>query len=140
MNRKFWFVLITVIGFSNYSDYQAQVAVVANKSLSVKSIDTNTLINIYTLQSNELNAQKIKLFFLTEDSPTSKLILDKIGKTTGELKKIWLKAKLTGNGNPPEFVSTEADMIQKIEMIPNSIGFVRLNTAPSDVKVLLKIE
>lgn len=117
----------------------AQVAVIANKSLNVKTIDNNTLINLYTLQSNEVGAQKVKLFFLTKENETNKKFLETVKQTFQDLKKIWLRAKLTGNGTAPEFVNSESEMLEKVTSTPNSIGFINLKEVAGEVKVLIKI-
>jgi len=118
----------------------AQVAVIANKSINAKAVDNNSLSNLYTLQSNELGSQKVKLFFLTTENETNKIFLKSINKSMQDLKKIWLRAKLTGNGFAPDFVSSEAEMIEKVTSTPNSIGFVNQKEVSGDVKVLGKIQ
>lgn len=117
----------------------AQVLIIANKSVNAKSIDKNTLVNLYTLQSNELGSQKIKLFFLTTENETNKIFLSALSKTMPELKKIWLRAKLTGNGFAPDFVSTDEEMLEKISKTPGSIGFIIQKEVSDQVKVLTKL-
>lgn len=117
----------------------AQVLIIANKSVNAKSIDKNTLVNLYTLQSNELGSQKIKLFFLTTENETNKIFLGALSKTMPELKKIWLRAKLTGNGFAPDFVSTDEEMLEKISKTPGSIGFILQKEVSDQVKVLTKL-
>lgn len=116
----------------------AQVAVIANKSLNAKAVDKNAVTNLYTLQSNEVGSQKVKLFFLTTENETNKKFLDVLGKSFQDLKKIWLRAKLTGNGFAPEFVSSESEMLDKVGSTPNSIGFVNQKDAGETVKVVAK--
>lgn len=129
-----------IICFISAEIINAQVVIIANKNLPVKSIDNNSLINLYTLQSNELSAQKVKLFYSNTENEAVTKLLQIIGKSGPELKKIWLKAKLTGNGNPPENAFSDEDMIQKVASTPNSIGFVSLKSANASVKILLKLD
>lgn len=116
---------------------RAQVAVIANKSIKAKSIDNNTLTNLYTLQSKEIGSQKVKLYFLTGESETGKKFLSSINMSLPELNKIWLRAKLTGQGNAPEFVSSESALREKVALTPDAIGFIEHKNASGDVKVLL---
>jgi len=137
---KYYVVLIAFICCMFTEKNNAQVVIIANKNLPVKSIDDNSLVNLYTLQSNELNAQKVKLFYSNTENEAVTKLLQIIGKSGPELKKIWLKAKLTGNGNPPENAFSDEDMVQKVASTPNSIGFVSLKSANASVKILLKLD
>lgn len=139
IRRKF-LTLIGVLIFAIPVISDAQVSVIANKSVSAKSIDNNTLLNLYTLQSNELGAQKVKLFFLVTESTTNKKFLESINKTIQDLKKIWLRAKLTGNGTAPVFVSSEQEMLEKVTSTPNSIGFVDHKAVTGEVKLVAKLQ
>jgi ABC-type phosphate transport system substrate-binding protein len=139
LNR--YFLIFTIALFCLYAAVvSAQVVIIANKSISVKSIDMNSLRNLYTLQSNEIGAQKVKLFFLNEDSETDNKFLSNMGKTLLELKKIWLTAKLTGNGIPPEIVVNSAAVVDKITATPGAVGFVDSKSINGNIKVLLKID
>ncbi len=134
--------LILIISlFCLYSEVSsAQVSVVANKSITAGSIDINTLVNLFTIQSNEIESQKVSLFFLNENNDTDTKFLSVMGKSLLELKKIWLKAKLTGNGKPPEMITTASDMLQKVISTPGAIGFIDSKSVNGNVKVLLKID
>jgi ABC-type phosphate transport system substrate-binding protein len=139
--RLTYFLALTfIICFLYAAVIDAQVVIIANKNLPVKSIDNNSLVNLYILQSNELSGQKVKLFYSNTENEAVTKLLQIIGKSGSELKKIWLKAKLTGNGNPPENAFSDEDMIQKVASTPNSIGFVSLKSANASVKILLKLD
>jgi ABC-type phosphate transport system substrate-binding protein len=137
---KYFIVLTFVVCCLLEVKNNAQVVIIANKNLPVKSIDKNSLVNLYTLQSNELDAQKVKLFYSNTENEAVKKLLEMIGKSGTELKKIWLKAKLTGNGNPPENSFSDEDMVQKVASTPNAIGFVSLKSVNSSVKIIMKLE
>jgi len=139
--RLKYFIVLTILICCLFAEINnAQVVIIANKNLPVKLIDNNSLINLYTLQSNELDAQKVKLFYSNTENEAVKKLLEMIGKSGTELKKIWLKAKLTGNGNPPENALSDEDMVQKVASTPNAIGFVSLKSANSSVKIILKLD
>lgn len=118
---------------------KAQVAIIGNKGIKTGSIDHNTVVNLYTLMSNELGSQKVKLFFLTTDNETTKKFLASINKTSNDLNKIWLRAKLTGNGAAPELVSSERDLISKVASTPGAVGFIDPKNTSGEVKVLLQL-
>jgi ABC-type phosphate transport system substrate-binding protein len=118
----------------------AQVAIIANKGVSANSLTIGQLKNLYTLQSNELNSQKVKIFFLTSEGTALSTFLKGIGENSGDLKKQWLKAKLTGGSAPPEAVASEDDVLSKVSSTSGAIGFVSVDKISPNVKVLLEIK
>ncbi|HRI48292.1 MAG TPA: hypothetical protein PK559_14385 [Ignavibacteriaceae bacterium] len=118
----------------------AQVAIIANKGVSANSVSIAQLKNLYTLQSSELNSQKVRLYFLTNEGSTLSTFLKGIGENNGDLKKQWLKAKLTGGSTPPEPVSSEDDVLSKVSSTAGAIGFISADKVNSNVKVLLEIK
>lgn len=118
----------------------AQVAVIANKSVGAGSVDASTLANIYSLDSKNLGGVTLVVLDLGEDNDAKKKFYGFLGKSFADMKKIWLKAKLTGNGNPPVTVSSEDEMIKKVASTPGAIGYVSASKVTADVKVLKKID
>ena len=118
----------------------AQVAVIANKSISVAKINLATLNNIYSLEQVDLGGTKVQLFDLAEESGAKSSFYNALGKPAAEFKKIWMKKKLTGNGNPPKPVASEDDMLAKVASTPGAIGFVSASKVNSSVKVILEIK
>jgi hypothetical protein len=138
VNMKF-IIALSILFCTFYVNIFAQVSIIANKNVNIKAIDINKLTNLYNLQSNEVGSQKVKLFYLNSENETEKSFLGALGKSFIELKKIWLKAKLTANGTPPETVSTEDEMIQKVGSTPNAVGFVDSKNVKGTVKVIEKL-
>ena len=132
-------IALSILFCTFYVNIFAQVSIIANKNVNIKAIDINKLTNLYNLQSNEAGSQKVKLFYLNSENETEKFFLSVLGKSFIELKKIWLKAKLTANGTPPETVSTDDEMIQKVSSIPNAVGFVDSKNVKGNVKVIEKL-
>ncbi|MGA7720502.1 MAG: hypothetical protein WCA84_04920 [Ignavibacteriaceae bacterium] len=137
--NKSYIIIILILFCAQYNNTFAQVSVIANKSISAKSIDINKLTNLYNIQSNEIGSQKVKLFYVNNNSESEKKILESIGKTFIELKKVWLKAKLTASGTPPETVSSDEEMIQKVASTPDAVGFVDSKNVKGNIKIIAKI-
>ena len=60
--------------------------------------------------------------------------------TEEEKHGFWMKNMLSGEGDPPEALSSESDMLSKVAKTPGAIGFVSEKIASSDVKILIIIE
>jgi hypothetical protein len=117
----------------------AQVAVIGNKSIGSAVFDMTKVKNLYILVSNEVNGGKVKLFDIQGESPVKEKFFTSIGKSTAEVKKVWLKARLTNNGVPPEIVGSEEEMLAKVESTPGGIGYISADKVNSKVKTLLII-
>jgi len=118
----------------------AQVSVIANKSLKSDKINLSTLKDIYNLDTQSLNGEKVKLFDFSSDNSIKSNFYSAINANPAEIKKVWLKAKLTGGGNPPVNVSSEDEMINKVSSTDGAIGFVSSSKVNDKVKVLLEIK
>ena len=55
------------------------------------------------------------------------------------MKSIWLKKMLSGEGDPPESMKTEEEMLKKVALTPGAIGFVSQARASDEVKTLILI-
>ena len=117
---------------------QAQIAVIVNKSLNLSSLDKSTLTNIYQLETKSINGTKLVVFDLKDETQTKTKMYALIGQSPGLLRKEWLKAKLTGAGEPPTALMSEEDMIAKVASTPGAIGYVSLDKVNASVKVVLR--
>ena len=133
-------IILIVIMLTFSTCITAQIAVIANKSIKISSIDKTTLKNLYELNSNQLAGEKVKLFDITGDDNVISSFYSYINNSVSEIKKKWMKAKLTGNGNPPEFVNSYEEMVSKVASTKGGIGYVKQSLVKEDVKVLLIIK
>lgn len=131
-------ILIALFGIGANSS--AQVAVIGNKGLDAASLDMTKVKNLFLLVSNEINGTKVRLFDINGTIAAKGQFFNAIGKTVGESRKIWLKARLTGNGVPPETLDSEDEVLAKVESTSGGIGYISLNKVTSKVKILLIIE
>jgi hypothetical protein len=119
---------------------QAQVAVIAHKGVSVASVDASTLNNMYSLFKKDIGGAKLVLFDLKTDAPSKEKFYTFIGKPAAEVKKLWLRAQLTGSGNPPSNVNSEDEMVEKVASTPGAVGYVSQDKVSDKVKVLATIK
>ncbi len=118
----------------------AQVSVIANKDITVDSIDKNKLKELFTLSSIELNSEEVTLLWNPQEKKAINDFLDYFGMKLKKIKKIWLKAKLTGNGTPPTNVNSDVELIETIADTPGAIGFVISSKVNDNVKILVTID
>ncbi|MFO7445545.1 MAG: hypothetical protein R6W90_04225 [Ignavibacteriaceae bacterium] len=133
-------ILFVAIAFSLGIKINAQVAVIANKSVSESSISVDKASDIYTSKDkNWGNGTKIVRFTLKSEDVNSNKFFGAIGKTYADLKKVWMKLQLTGEGQAPEALGADDEIINKVASTPGAIGFVNAGKVSDKVKVLLTI-
>lgn len=118
----------------------AQVAVIAHKDVPVDTIKRSDLLNLYTLDIKSWNnGTSVIVFDLKEKSDEKEMFYEYLGKTTSRMKLIWMKKLLSGEGNKPEALANDDEMLKKVASTPGAIGFVPQNKLKQDVKMLLVI-
>lgn len=134
-------IIGTVLLFSANICLAQQVAVIAHPSVKSDSLDKDSLYEIYKgeVRSWE-DGTKIKVWDLGEKGKVRDLFYDFLGKRPSRMKSIWMRQLLTGEGEPPDEVDSEDDMIEKISATPGSIGYINKDKVDSRVKLLLVIE
>ena len=119
------------------SEGAAQVAVIANKSVPVETISNADLYDLYAFEVRRWeDGQPVTVFDLKQHGDTRMDFYQYLGKSPSRMKSIWLVLKLSGEGEPPEALASEEDMIQRVISTPGAIGFTRLPVDDSQVKVL----
>lgn len=135
---KYYILVFLFIGFTNA---YAQVAIIANKSVTEGSISTDKLSQIYLLKANKWNnGTAIIPITLKSENETSKKFFNVIGKSSMEMKKIWMKIQLTGEGQSPAGFGSEEEILEKVASTPGAIGFISIDKVNDKVKVLLEIK
>ncbi len=138
--KIFKFYIMAILLFASINAY-AQVAVIANKSVADASITSSKLENIYSLRDKVWSDGKgITLFTLKSESSTVEKFFSSFGKSSSDMKKLWMKLQLTGEGIAPEALGSEEEVVNKVSTTPGAIGFVSADKAKDNVKIILTIK
>ena len=129
-------IISTILPIASF----AKIAVIANKDVKTSSINKAKLLDVYSLDINEFGGSKIKIFDYSSENPVKTSFFGFLEKSIAEFKQVWMKKKLTGNGNPPISVGSEDDMLSKVASTPGAIGYVSSDKVNASVKVLLEIK
>lgn len=103
--------------------------------------------------NNQLDTENIKRIFLGKDvlfpdgtkiapmSMESGATADEFNqkvleRNSSQLKAYWSKLMFTGKGVPPEYVTSDADMLKAVASGANKIGFVDSANVDGSVKVI----
>lgn len=118
----------------------AQIAVIANPSVSEASVDAGQAANIYKLNTTSWSGGESIALFDLKSGDSKDAFYAAIGEKPGQLKKVWMRAKLSGEGQPPTPVGSDQEMIQKVSSTPGAIGYVDAANVTDGVKVLATLQ
>ncbi|MCB0281240.1 MAG: hypothetical protein H6627_09325 [Calditrichae bacterium] len=119
----------------------AQIAVIANKSVPVDTISKVELLDFYIGDIKEWNDNRpVVLVDFSTATDTKSNFYKFIGRRSSRIKSIWIKKMLSGEGDPPIFLENTDEMIRKIAKTPGAIGYADLKEINKTVKVLLVIK
>ena len=135
------YLLLTLFTFALFAGTaNAQIAVIANKNVDLV-VNTNTqATDIFTLEVQKSKNNVPLVVFDLKAGDVKEKFYAAIGKTSTELKKIWMKAQLAGEGKAPESLGDEDAMLAKVAATPGAVGYVSQAKATGDVKVLFVVK
>ncbi len=134
--KKFIIILILCIYVpKGYS----QIVLIANKGIEMNVSAITAVSDIYTLETQK-SANGIALVVFDLKAAPNYQFYIAIRKTAIELKKIWMKMQLSGDGKAPIAVETEDEMVAKVASVPGAIGYVSQAKVTDAVKTLFIIK
>lgn len=135
MNRLFSFLLL-VVALGIVPAASAQIAVIVHPSASASSVSDSEARNLFTLETARLGGERVTPVVLENGVDG---FYSWIGRSFSDLRKVWLRKKLSGEGNPPETLGSAAAVIAHVSRTPGAIGFVPASAANASVKVIARI-
>lgn len=110
------------------------VAVIANKDVPESNLGSLRLLDFYTGDIKAWsNGEPVVVFDLKEKGQVRDSFYGWLGKSPTRMKSIWMKKLLSGEGDPPEALDTEEQIIERVASTPGAIGFVRVSLASDKV-------
>ncbi len=131
--------VILLLGLS--TNIFSQVAVIAHPSVPLNEISQSDLFDIYSGETRLWENDEIVFAYdLKPKSDIKESFYNFLGKSPSRMKSIWMVNMLSGEGDPPEPVESEEEMLERVANTPGAIGFLSYAKADSLVKVLQIIE
>ncbi len=134
--------IVTILFLFSWAEASfSQVAVIAHKSVPVDTIKKSELLDFYTADIKKwINGDKVIVNDLKPKGEVKKIFYKFLGKKPSRMKSIWLRNMLSGEGDPPEVLKSEEEMLQKIAATPGAIGFLSHTKVDNNVKTLIVIK
>lgn len=117
----------------------SQIALIANKNVEMNVSAINAVSDIYMLETQK-SANGVSLVVFDLKTAPKEQFYAALGKSGTELKKIWMKMQLSGDGKAPAALETEDEMVAKVASTAGAIGYVSAAKATDAVKVLYTIK
>ena len=134
-------ILIILFLVSSAETSFSQVAVIAHKSVPIDTIRKSELLDFYTGDIKRwCDDQPVIVFDLKPRGETRKTFYKFLGKSSSRMKSIWLKKMLSGEGDPPDFMKSEEELLKKVATTTGAIGYASRSQVSGNVKTLLIIE
>ncbi|MBK8675246.1 MAG: phosphate ABC transporter substrate-binding protein [Cellvibrionales bacterium] len=120
---------------------QAEIAIIANKSVSIASITEAQAAAIFLSQLDVLEdgTQLIPVDQKDDQETRSMFYAKVIKKGAAQLNAYWSRKVFSGEGQPPKKVADDAVVLALVRANPNVIGYVDAAAVNNSVKVLLRI-
>lgn len=120
----------------------AQVAIIAHKEVPADDINKERLLDFYSGESRWWSSDvPVVVYDLNVKGLTRETFYKYLGRTSSRMKSMWLRRKLSGEGDPPESMRDAGDLVASVVETPGAIGFVPHEAVQGnpDVKVLALI-
>jgi ABC-type phosphate transport system substrate-binding protein len=117
---------------------KADVVVVVATSSPVKTLARNQVADIFLGKTSRFpGGGQATPIDQTEDSPTrDEFYTTFTGKSASQLKAHWSKIIFTGRGQPPQAVSSSAEVKKRVAENPDTIGYIDAREVDGSVRAL----
>jgi ABC-type phosphate transport system substrate-binding protein len=120
---------------------QAQIAIIAHPSVDEASLTRTSVTDMYSLTTTMWSDRSsVIVVDLRSDLPVKKRFYNEIGKNAADLRKVWMRAVLSGEAKAPLVVESEDEVLEKVASTRGAIGYVSAAKATGNVKVLARFE
>jgi len=139
MGAKKGIVALGIVIFSFLfviSAVQAEVVVVANKSVNTDNLNTKDIEKIFLGKKTYWDDnKKITLFILAKSPAHEEFVKKYLGKSTNQFTNYWKQLLFTGKGMMPHRVKDD-ELIARVKETEGAIGYVAANLATGDVNII----
>jgi ABC-type phosphate transport system substrate-binding protein len=139
--KKLMFCLLVVLEAAFVAPASsAEVAVIAHPSVPVHQMSSAELLDLYSGDVRQWrNGAPVVVLDLKPKSGIKDAFYGYLGKSSSRMKSIWMKNLLSGEGQPPEALASETEMLQKVASTRGAIGYIDRALVTDAVVVLVTI-
>ena len=117
-----------------------ELAVIVHPSVALDSLSRGQLLDYYTGDIQHWpSGEPVLVKDLRQKGEVRDGFYRFLGKRPSRMKSIWLRRMLSGEGEPPESLSSEQEVLTRVAQTPGALGFVRRSQVTDQVRVLMLI-
>jgi len=134
---KNWTTKILFLSSLVFSVQSLALSIIVHPS-NANNINKDDVVRIFLGKQAEFaNGSKATPVAQAENNDaTNKFVSQVLNKTPAQLKSYWAKRVFTGQGEPPESLNGDDELINKVAQSPDAIGFIS-GAGNDQVKVVL---
>jgi hypothetical protein len=129
--------LLLLLALAVAAPASAQVAVIVHPGSSTATINAADARNLFTLETTRLGGQSVTPVVLESGVDP---FYGWIDRSFSDLRKLWLRKKLSGEGTPPETLPSPAAVVALVAATPDAIGYVPASAVTGSVKVIATVK
>ena len=131
--------IFLIILISNSSLVKAEIVVIVNHGNN-STISKDEIARIFLGKIKHFPGGDIAIPIIQpkENSSAEKFNISVIKKSSSQLSAYWSKKIFTGQGTPPQEVSSDEGIIDLVAKNPSTIGYVEASKVTSKVKVIAR--
>ena len=135
------FLMVMLLVSVGEIDAYSQVAVIAHKAVQADTLTQAQLLDYFTGDIKSwVDKTPVVVLDLKGQSEIKDSFYKRLGITSSRMKSIWLKKLLLGEGEAPEALKSEEEVVKKVASTPGAIGYVSRSKVNGDVKILRIVE
>ena len=129
-----------LVGPASSAPAEFEVAVIAHESVSADTLSRLQLLDVFAGDVDRWSdGVRVMVKDLKVKGEVRDAFYEFLGKRPSRMKSIWLKRMLSGEGERPESLTSEEDMLASVAKTPGAIGFISKAKVTDSVKLLLLI-
>jgi len=134
-------IILLLLIIAGATDAFSQVAVIAHRAVQADTLTQSQLLDYFTGDIKSwADKTPVVVLDLKGQSEIKDSFYKRLGITSSRIKSIWLKKLLLGEGDAPEALKSEDDVVKRVASTPGAIGYVSRSKVNSEVKILRIVE
>jgi ABC-type phosphate transport system substrate-binding protein len=119
---------------------QVELVVIAHPSVTADSLDKDELLDYFTGDIQRWpDGTPVVVCDLGQKGKVRDGFYRFLGTRPSRMKSIWLRKMLSGEGDPPESLASEAEVLAHVAETPGALGYLQSSQVSDAVRVLLSI-
>jgi len=141
ITRKIVRVLIAVGLLVSASIASADVVVIVNSSVAIKSASADDIAQIFLGKRSNIDGVHLVPVDQSEGNPARMAFYAKVvQKNPSQLNAYWSRLIFTGKGNPPRQVGSDAEVAEAVADDEEAIGYIDSSAVTDGVKVIYTVK